>query len=77
MYRVCVGYVSGMYRVCIGIDCKGTTFFPYMQISYKKWHKKIATYVEHKWRSLFKSLCIWHQIFRLIPAKKVRGVAGP
>ena len=40
MYRVCIGYASGMCRVCMGIDCKGTTFFSYMQISYTDWHKK-------------------------------------
>ena len=32
MYRVCVGYVSRMYRVYIGIFGKVTTFFSYMQI---------------------------------------------
>ena len=48
MYRVCVGYVSGMYRVCVGyvseFSAKLRDFF-HMQISDKKSHKKIATYL--------------------------------
>ena len=86
MCRVCIAYVSGMYRnfrqsYDIFFICKYQT---------RNRTKKIATYAEHKWRrgraacfrvfrvsALRACFRVAHQIFRLMPAKKVRGVAGP